>query len=555
MTTPTGRPAHRFAVLADPHYFDLFPDYAMDGVEVGGRRGAAVHTLADSAISTRLFNEGYFALPAALDQCAAHGLRTIVIAGDLSDDGQQSAMAGAVALLRQYEARHGMRFFLTPGNHDAHGMSGRDITRRLLNADGSFTTVSSADAASQAGLTGPYLQTAGQRCGTYPALLEQWHDFGLMRRPEDCHWESPFGSDDAPASRYFTLYSPDGKSEHRQLDLSYLVEPEEGLWLLSIDANIYAPRNGYQHNDQPEAFEDSTGAGWPALVRHKPFLLDWMADVARRADALGKTLICFSHYPMVDPLDGTSAFESALMGDTMSVRRTPSAEVSRRLCATGIASHFSGHMHIYDRAGVEAEGNRLTNYAMPSLVAFPGVFAIGEASGRALSLHLERLELDTHSALFPAYRTEMAELGDMTDWLEAGTYSHYLLAQIGEQVKRRQLPGEWPEPLGAFLRRARLADVLAMLDGSDSNEALPPEAIAAPLEHFMIDLHALRMGSEIALDELPAARLETYRQVAALVGRGVMPTDGIGGQLKLLMAMFERFSTPNHALAWTRRGG
>lgn len=546
MPAPT-RPPHRFAVLADPHYFDLFPHYGVEGVTIAGRPGAAVHTLADSAISTRLFNEGYFALPAALDRCVAHGLRHVVIAGDLSDDGQQSAMTGAVALLRDYEARHGLRFFLTPGNHDAHGMSGRDITRRLLKSDGCFVTVSSAAPAGSGMQHEP-----GQRCSTYPELLEHWRDFGLMRRPEDRYWESPFGSDDAPQTRFFSLRAPDGKSEHRQLDLSYLVEPEEGLWLLSIDANIYAPRNGFPANDSPDAFEDSTAAGWPALVTHKPFLLDWMEDVARRADALGKTLICFSHYPMVDPLDGTLALERELLGDTMSARRTPSEEVSRRLAATGMAHHFSGHMHIYDRSSVADRGRTLTNYAMPSLAAFPPVFAIAEALGQGLRLSLEQIDIETHRALFPAYRSEAELTGNDCEWLEQDTYSAFLLAQIGEQVKRRQLPGEWPEPLRAFLARSSLADIVETLDMTDATNDLRNQLSLIPASDFMVDLHALRMGSEVALHALPAERLDLYRQLAALVDADAMPADALGRQLKLLMAMFQRFSATNHALAWTR---
>lgn len=544
--------SHRFAVIADPHVFDLFPGYGIEGVAVDGRAGAAVHTLADSAISTRLFNEGYFALPAALDQCAAHGLRTVLIAGDLSDDGQQSAMSAAVSLLKDYEARHGMRFFLTPGNHDAHGMSGRDITRRLLDPEGGFITVGSG--APPAATSGPYLQESGQRCGTYPELLAQWARFGLKRHADDLHWECPFGRDDRPEQRMFTLRSPDGRSEHRQLDLSYLVEPEEGLWLLSIDANIYAPRDGYACNDSPDAFEDSTAAGWPALVRHKPFLLDWMADAARRASAGGKTLICFSHYPMIDPLDGTLELERALFGETMSARRTPSADISRRLCATGVSRHFSGHMHIYDRASIACGGNTLTNYAMPSLAAFPPVLAVAEADQDTFSLQLEYVELQRHRALFPAYRAEMARNGETTTWLAAETYADYTLAQIGEQVTRRQLRDEWPEPLRSFQSEATLADAAAVLGLSVGSDAEGDDFSLLPMQRFFIDLHALRMGSEIAIETIPSSRLEAYRHLLSQIRDQPLPEIVLGRQLHMALFMFERFATANHALAWTERG-
>jgi 3',5'-cyclic AMP phosphodiesterase CpdA len=47
-----------------------------------------VRTLADTMISTRVFNEGGPAFRAVLDDIVARGIRLVVIAGDLTDDGQ-----------------------------------------------------------------------------------------------------------------------------------------------------------------------------------------------------------------------------------------------------------------------------------------------------------------------------------------------------------------------------------------------------------------------------------------------------------------------------------
>jgi hypothetical protein len=53
-----------------------------------------------------------------------------------------------------------------------------------------------------------------------------------------------------------------------------------------------------------------------AVVRLKPFLLEWMADVAARARARGKRLLAFSHYQALDTLGDSHADEVALFGET-----------------------------------------------------------------------------------------------------------------------------------------------------------------------------------------------------------------------------------------------
>ena len=42
-----------------------------------------------------------------------------------------------------------------------------------------------------------------------------------------------------------------GKTVISLVDASYLVEPEAGLWLLMIDANVFEPRDGHS-NEAPE---------------------------------------------------------------------------------------------------------------------------------------------------------------------------------------------------------------------------------------------------------------------------------------------------------------
>ena len=93
----------------------------------GGRR-LTFRLLADTARSTRVFNESYFALHHALDGIAASVFTTLL--GDYSDDGQVETVQGVKKVLDSYAARYGMRFYATVGNHDIFGASGRHRAKR-----------------------------------------------------------------------------------------------------------------------------------------------------------------------------------------------------------------------------------------------------------------------------------------------------------------------------------------------------------------------------------------------------------------------------------------
>ena len=110
-------------------------------------------------------------------------------------------------------------------------------------------------------------------------------------------------------------------------DLSYLVEPVEGLWILAIDANVYLP--------DANKWRDFATEGWIAVLRHKAWLLDWIRDVSRRAKESGKQLVCMSHLPACDVLDGVPG--------GLAERVMPTSDVARALAHTRMGLHFSGH--------------------------------------------------------------------------------------------------------------------------------------------------------------------------------------------------------------------
>ena len=394
------------AVIADAHFHDLYGDYDFAGIDVGGRRMTA-RRLTDTVRSTRVFNESYQALRAALDEVVARGIGLVVLLGDYSDDGQVATLGALRELLDGYRRDHGLVFIATPGNHDIFGPNGRHHAKRLLNPDGTYTIVASDGEFVDDDADGMVV-TGKMYCPGYPGGLQMLPDIGFFRRRDDLHWETPFGMNDDPAARLYAVRSADGRNEYRLMDASYLVEPVAGLWFLMIDANVFEPRNGEFANGDAGAFVDSTNAGWNALLRHKHFILDWAKDVAARAKREGKQLLAFSHYPMLDMFNGTAEDELALFGRTSSIERTPSEAVASAAIDAGLHIHFSGHLHVNDTAMVRSNNGWLVNIGVPSLVAFPPAFKVIVPDGSKLlveTVSLDHLPID--SAINGQYRIEI----------------------------------------------------------------------------------------------------------------------------------------------------
>jgi hypothetical protein len=74
----------------------------------------------------------------------------------------------------------------------------------------------------------------------YKEIAQSLSEHGFLPSPEDKLFETPFNTVDLDERHWqwcdteeFCVYMP---------DMSYLVEPVEGLWLLAIDANVYRPK-------------------------------------------------------------------------------------------------------------------------------------------------------------------------------------------------------------------------------------------------------------------------------------------------------------------------
>lgn len=496
--------AFSVAIIADAHFHDPAGDFGGVGVMVGGAR-LALRSWDDEARGPRTVNGTAAALTAALGRIADMGIRHVILAGDYTDDGQAENTRRLAALLARHAATRGLQFFATPGNHDAFGPAGKHVTTRFMTGPATSVIVTSDPAMADAVLT------PAMRCNGLPAALHPMARFGYYRQPEYLHWESPFGSPDANDARCYDAAAADGSVTHRLMDASYLVEPEAGLWLLMIDANVYEPRPERGDPARKRAFLDASDAGWDAVLRVKPFLLPWIADVCARARMAGKTLVTVSHYPVLDPFQDAAGSERALFGNTAIVRRTPSPRVADALQAAGLRWHAGGHMHVNATARV----GTLTDVSVPSLGAFPPAFVVARAdlAGIAVQTHL-LAGLHGNPQVHAFYAAQGG--GDILPQ----DHDVFLADRFRAHVAARILPRDWPADLLTFARGADWTGFLALLGGSGpadfaARHGLTCESLDTyPPIDLIVDAYLIRNGAGLAAGFMQADELKICHTVA-----------------------------------------
>jgi 3',5'-cyclic AMP phosphodiesterase CpdA len=469
-------PAFRIAVIADAHLHDMHADF-------GQGAGPVLRPASDVVKSTRVFNETGPVLRHVLRDIAARGIRHVVLLGDLTDDGQP-AMLDALQRILDEARPWGLTFWAVPGNHDLFADTGRHRTRRMVNAAGDHDLFTSDpgrhDPTAQRVVVTPRMRCPGQPEGLLPRA-------GFFGNPVGLHWETPFGRDPAPETRQYPIRSDDGTVERHLMDASYLAEPAPGVWLLMIDANVWVPFGRNRPVGEGD-FADATEAGWPAMLRHKAFVVAWMREVAVRAREQGKRLLTFSHYPVIDPFADSRAAEDALLGQTMMARRSPGSAVARALAETGIGVHFSGHLHLNATARYAGPEGWLVDVAVPSLAAFPAAFKIVTIG--------DTVQVQTDGAGDMPMPAGVAYPGVLAGH---DSYGGFLAAHARHLVGRRFLRREWPADLAAAVPGRTLAD-MGVAGG---------EGIAALT--VIEDWHLLRMGGPFGCDLIPPDRLALYR--------------------------------------------
>lgn len=543
------------AVIADIHFHDIEGDYGVPGIDVGAR-SLTLRTWADTRTSTRVFNESALAFEAALDAVVVRGIRHVVLLGDYTDDGQRQTTASIATRLAGYEERYGLRFYALPGNHDIFGPSGRHQAKRFLQADGSNILVTSDRAETAPGR----VVNSDMYCEGYPLGLLPMAAFGYFRRPEYLHWETPFESSDSAVDRLYTVSSLGGENTYSLMDASYLVEPEAGLWLLMLDANVFEPRDGDFPAGSEQAFIDSTAAGWNAMLRLKPFILDWIADVAKRARHLGKTLLAFSHYPAIDPFDDPTGAEQALFPQSNMTKRKPASAVAEALIAAGITVHFSGHLHVEGVTRHRSDRGDLVNVAVPSLVAFPPAFKHLKIDHNAVvvdTIDLSALPLDRE--VMALYERECICSGEPVDpAIPAETYGQFLRLHTSALVQHRYFPKEWPQPVVDCLAlmsleqlcldertRPDMLDAAKLAAACQQAEFTQQDLTQIAMSEIVSDWYCLRQAGGLALPVLGERRMKLLQWLADVYEKA--PVIEEQTQIKLFLRVF--FQAMRHFLS------
>lgn len=505
------------AVIADAHYHDLEGSFGQQEPVSG--EGLTARSWSETRCSTRVFNESFAAFPAALDAIAGRGIRHVVLLGDYSDDGQKATVQAVATLLKRYAETFSLSFYVLPGNHDGYALKGRHQTKEFLTPDGEAIIITSDPSIRPSNVV--VLRSETMYCAGYPDALEPLVEHGLTRQADYLHWETPFGTSDAFEDRQYRLASADETNETSLIDASYLVEPEDGLWLLMIDANVFQPSDSATGIDLESDFIDSTGAGWNAVIEQRPYLISWISDVHRRAGDLGKTLLCFSHYPVVDVFTDNLASEQALFGQTNVASRTPQEGVATALLHAGMTQHFSGHIHVNGSTTRTVGEATLTNIAVPSLVAFPPAFRI--VHGSANATHIETISLGNlpiDRRLMHLYDRECERKGEPNhSAFSAKTYGDFLYAHQEALVTHRFFPREWPREMVEMFSGSTLGRLFTQLDLPASalvkiaqSAGVDPQSVASlSLLRFVTDWYALRQAQELALPFIRSEDLSIYK--------------------------------------------
>ena len=542
----------KIAFIADVHLQDIFPtfeDNNYKGIKnpITGKY-ANIRTMSSQLHSTRIFNENYFAFLEALNDISKRGIKQVVLPGDFSDDGQPIHVRGLRKILNEYSKKHGMSFFVTTGNHDVVKPFAQEASKTdFLGKDGKEQIISSSKSnlKQQEGQLEPII-TADIKNWGYKETLNEMSDFGFFPKKSYLYWETPFSDykyeeynfDKALAESVLEKRTYAIKNTHLFLpDASYLVEPIKGIWLLAIDANAYVPNQ--KLSGLPNDPHDFSGAsiGYNNVLIYKKHLIDWIKKVSAEAKEKGKTLIVFSHYPMVDFNDDASPELKLLFGaDKMQLSRVPNEEVAQIFADAGIQIHFGGHMHIND-TGVRttAKGNTLFNIQTPSLAAYMPAYKI-------LTIHSDStLEIETvvvssvakFNSLFPFYDEEYAHLQNIKSpvtWnkeiLEAKGYEEFTQWHLKELVRLRFLPEDFPVEFLTAILNLSGSDLsyinknITEVDAIITANSLTKQDFESWTGFDMIfDFYRLKNADELAFPKIGNKRMKQYQVVCEQLGR------------------------------------
>ncbi|WP_229731255.1 metallophosphoesterase family protein [Hyunsoonleella pacifica] len=546
--------SYKVAFMADVHLQDIYGSFSDSDLNPDTNTYALARTMQSQLQSTRLFNENYFAFLSALDDIVSKNIKYVVLPGDFSDDGQMLNIKGLKRILKKYSEAHNIKFILTTGNHDPVRPFYQEAGKHdFIGEGGKRQPIFSSEAiykAKDSNALAPIYTKDIAKLG-YEDILNELKDFGFYPKQNDVYWETPF-TDYNYDNYQFDKALKQAKLSNRNYkippfgsqipDVSYLVEPTEGLWFLAIDANVYVPKDANNYS--------SASIGYNNVLSHKSHLIAWIKSVTQRAQTLNKQLIVFSHFPTVEFNDGASENIRKLLGeDKMQLHRVPEEAVAKAFIEAGVKVHFGGHMHINDTGVATFESGSLVNVQIPSLAAYIPAYKIATVS--ADEVEIETVVIDNvprFKELFPLYQQEYAHLKSndaSTLWdstiLDAKSYKDFTQSHLKGLINNRFLKNDWDIPFTKFLlslTKSSLAEFVSIDENS--------------LEGFedwtgfdmLFDLYRLRSADTLAFQDIGAKKIENYKSIieAYLIHfKGISEPSEIESDFLQFCIIFKKF--------------
>jgi hypothetical protein len=523
----------QIAFLSDVHFQDLygsFSDNDFKGITnpKTGKK-TILRTMEAQLHSTRIFNENYFAFLKALDDIAEKGIKIVAMPGDFSDDGQAYNLRGLHQILEQYHQKYSIEFYITTGNHDPVGPFRKDAGKDdFLGQEGYPLGIYSKD---NIGKINHKIITRDIAESGYLEILDELKNFGFYPKKENLFWSTPFAQYSLKDYSYEKALQEAAYTQRMYYvsegfpvpDLSYVVEPVQGVWLMAIDGNTYIPKNTHENSANAENYKGA-GIGYNNVLTHKKHLIDWVKKTMEEARKNSKTVIAFTHYPMIDYNDGATKEIKNLFGEKKwQMERVPQDEVAKAFAEAGLQIHFAGHMHIND-TGVRKIGSKmLVNVQVPSLAAYiPAYKVLTIQSPDKMEVRTEVLnDVPRFDELFPLYEKEYEILQKEErkdswdkDILKSASYHDFMLFHLKELVRLRMIPGDWPKDFIEKTKGFTGEDLLLLLKNTNKQKekSIYNEAFKKwDMEDLLFDLYKLQSADELAKKDIPAERLQQYQ--------------------------------------------
>ena len=218
----------------------------------------------------KLTKESAEILQTAIGQINGENVSFVLVPGDLTDHGDRTSHELVAQYLKQLQAT-GKKVYVIPGNHD----------------------IDNPNAVSYAG---NFIQSVPDI--TAEEFAQIYADFGY----KDALYRDP-------------------------ASLSYVAEPQQGLWLLALDSARYKDKIG----------ETETVTGG----RFSPQTLEWIEDMLIKAAQSGKAVIAMEHHPVTEHFDGMATYFPEYVIENYQA-------VSRLFAAYNVRLVFTGHFHAQD---------------------------------------------------------------------------------------------------------------------------------------------------------------------------------------------------------------